>query len=102
MFLDRIVGWLENNQLPCFFKNTVGLECPGCGTQRAFIFLLKGDLAQSFHTYPPLLLFLSLFVFLALHLAFNFKNGGVILKYLFLFTASAVFINFICRLIYHA
>ncbi len=101
MFLDGVISWLENNQLSCFFKNTVGLECPGCGTQRAFIFLLKGEFSDSFHTYPPLMLFLSLFVLLALHLAFKFKNGGVYLKYLFLFTASAVLINFIYRLINH-
>ncbi|MBI4929614.1 MAG: DUF2752 domain-containing protein [Bacteroidetes bacterium] len=90
---------MENHQLPCFFKSAFGIECPGCGTQRAFVFLLKGEFAHSFHAYPPLILFLSLIIFLSMHLAFKFRNGGIYLKYLFLFTVSAVLINFIYRLI---
>ena len=101
MFTDGIAVWLEDHQLPCYFKSNFGIECPGCGTQRAFGFLLKGDIMQSFQAYPPLLLFISLFFFLALHLTFRFRNGGIYLKYLFIITAAAVMINFIFRLIDH-
>ncbi len=102
MFLDRITNWLDNHQLPCYFKSNFGIECPGCGTQRAFGLLLKGQFSQSFHSYPPLFLFLSLFIFLTLHLTFKFRNGGIYLKYLFIFTAVAVMINFIYRLVIHS
>jgi len=97
--METIIRWLENHQLPCFYKTNFGIECPGCGTQRAFVFLLKGDFSQSFQTYPPLVLFLLLITFLFLHLVFKFRNGGTFLKYSFIGTASVVLINFIYRLI---
>lgn len=97
--MHNIINWLEAHELSCFFIKTFGIECPGCGTQRAFIFLLKGDLVRSFQIYPPLLPLLSLMLFLALHLIFKFKNGGVLLKYVFLVTAFSVLLNFIYRLI---
>jgi len=99
--LETIIRWLENHQLVCFYKSTFGIECPGCGTQRAFIFLLRGEFLESFFTYPPLLFFLALILFLVLHLIFKFRNGGTYLMYLFLFTALVVMINFIYRLINH-
>jgi hypothetical protein len=99
--VEIFIRWVETHQASCFFKSVLGIECPGCGTQRAFIYLLKGELIQSFHTYPPLILFLSLIIFLSLHLIFKFQNGGTYLKYLFISTAIIVLINFIYRLINH-
>jgi len=96
--VETLISWLESHQLSCFFVNVFGIACPGCGTQTAFIFLLKGELLQSFQAYPPLMLFIFLFIFLILHLMFKFKSGGIILKYYFLATASVVLINFIYRL----
>jgi hypothetical protein len=99
--MNTFIGWLENHEMTCFFKSLAGIDCPGCGTQRAFIFLLKGDLMQSFQTYPPLLPLFFLFGFLSLHLIFRFRSGGVYLKYLFISTVSVVILNFILRLIHH-
>lgn len=39
--------------LPCPFKYLTGYDCPGCGFQRAFLTLLKGDIKESFRLYPP-------------------------------------------------
>ena len=100
--MHTIIDWLEAHQLSCFFVKTFGIECPGCGTQRAFIFLLKGEFFQSFHAYPPLMLFIFLFSFLFVHLFFKLRNGGMWLKYTFVATAASVLINFIYRLIAHA
>ena len=99
--LETIIHWLENHQLVCFYKSILGIECPGCGTQRAFILLLRGEFSESFLAYPPLLLFLSLILFLLFHLVFKFRKGGTYLMYLFLFTVLVVLINFIYRLIDH-
>jgi len=99
--VEAIIHWLEQHQLSCFYKSAFGIECPGCGSQRAFIFLLKGDLPDSFNSYPPLVLFLILFIFLILHLVFKFRNGGTFLKYIFILTAAVVMVNFIYRLTMH-
>lgn len=40
--------------LPCLNKKFFGFECPGCGGQRAFIFLIKGEFSQAFILYPAI------------------------------------------------
>lgn len=99
--MNTIIDWLETHQMSCFFVRAFGIECPGCGTQRAFILLLKGDFFQSFQTYPPLVLFIFLFGLLFVHLIFKFKNGGLWLKYTFLITAVVVLASFVHPLISH-
>jgi len=54
---------LENYMLPCLSKTLFGLECLGCGGQRALLFLLTGDFIGAFQMYPAIyakLLFLGL------------------------------------------
>ncbi len=85
--------------MPCFYKQISGLDCPGCGMQRSFIELLKGDLTASFKMYPaliPVLLTLSL---TAAHLFFKFKNGAAVVKYSFIVTISIVVISYIIKLL---
>ncbi|MBI3503082.1 MAG: DUF2752 domain-containing protein [Bacteroidetes bacterium] len=96
--METLIRWLESHPIHCFYKSVFGIECPGCGAQRAFIFLLKGNFSESFSTYPPLLFFLSLIFFLSLHLVFKFRNGGTYLLYGFIFTALIVLTNFIVKL----
>nr|WP_276020532.1 DUF2752 domain-containing protein [Acetivibrio straminisolvens] len=40
----------------CLFKNFFGLPCPGCGMTRAYLSLLKFDLASAFYYHPLFLL----------------------------------------------
>lgn len=96
---DRIIEWLESNQQPCFYKKYVGIDCPGCGMQRALVELLRGNLWESILLYPALLPTIFLFVFLVLHLIFKFKKGAAILKFSFIFTVAIVVINYIYKLL---
>lgn len=97
--LFSVIHWLESNQLPCFYKKFLGIPCPGCGMQSAFIKLLKGDLIGSVYTYPALIPMILLIIFLILHLIFRFEKGGIYLKYFFIFTVSIVIVHFIFRFI---
>ncbi|MCD4734513.1 MAG: DUF2752 domain-containing protein [Bacteroidales bacterium] len=89
-----IIEWLENHQLPCFYKEAFGVECPGCGMQTALILLLKGDLIASFYAYPPLIPTIGMFGYLILHLIFKFKHGEMVLKFSFIFTFIGIIINY--------
>jgi hypothetical protein len=97
--LLSLIDWLERNMLPCFYKKYLGIDCPGCGMQRALIELLKGNFIDSLKIYPALLPTIFLIVFLILHLIIKFKNGAFVLKISFIFTASIIVINFILKLI---
>lgn len=96
--METIIHWLETHQLSCFYKSHLGIDCPGCGMQRAFILLLKGDLSASFITYPPLPFLLILFAFLFLQLIFKFKKGGTYVMFAFIAAALAVLVNFALKL----
>jgi len=99
LFIISIVSWLERNMLPCVYKKYLGVECPGCGMQRALIELLKGNLLESLKVYPALLPTVFMLVYLSLHLIFKFEKGALVLKISFIFTASIIFLNYIIKLI---
>ncbi|MBS9767674.1 MAG: DUF2752 domain-containing protein [Flavobacteriaceae bacterium] len=89
----------RENMMQCFYKKHFGMECPGCGTQRAILKLLDGDIVGSFKMYPPLFLILLTCSFLLLHLLFKFKKGATILKFLGILTAIFIFLNYLYKII---
>ena len=96
----NLLQWLETHQLPCPLKFFLHIDCPGCGLQRSFIELLKGNFSASFRLHPvtiPLLLF---FIFSALHLHYEFKKGNPIVIYSYIFIALIVLCNYIYKIIY--
>lgn len=96
--LDGIINWLENHMLPCPWKEYLGIECLGCGMQRAFVELLKGNIIESVQYYPALIPIILMFLFLPLHLKFNFKKGALILKTLFIFIILIIVANYIYKI----
>jgi hypothetical protein len=97
--LQHLIKWLESHQQTCSFKDHFGIICPGCGLQRSIIELLKGNLLNSIYLYPALIPILAMFAFLALHLAFKFRNGAFILKIMFIVNISLISLNYIYKLI---
>lgn len=93
------VDWLEKRQAPCFYKSVFGVECPGCGMQRAMIALLRGDLLGSLQLYPALIPTIILMIFLAIHLFFKLKHGARILLYMFIFNAVIIVISYLYKFI---
>ncbi len=52
---------IEDFMLTCPSKKFLGVECLGCGAQRAVVLVFEGKFSEAFHTYPAvytLLLFL--------------------------------------------
>lgn len=96
---DKIINWLESHQQACFYKKYLGVECPGCGMQRSFIELLKGNFHESLSLFPALIPTIALILFLVFHLIFKFKNGANILKILFIINATIVVLNYIYKLL---
>ena len=94
-----MLDWLENHLFTCYFKIHLGFDCPGCGMQRAFLKLLKGDLIESATLYPPLIPMILMYLILVLHVLIKIKNGAFILKYFFIINILLIFINFTFKLI---
>jgi hypothetical protein len=97
----NIINWLESHTLPCFYKTLLGIECPGCGMQRAFIWLLKGNLIESIKAYPALIPTIILFLLLILQLILKFKKGNFYIKIIFIFTVCLIVINYFYKICNH-
>ena len=98
-YLLNIVSWLEAHQLPCIFKQATHIDCPGCGIQRSFVLLLKGDVSASFFLYPALMPIILLFAVLLLHVILKIRNGAIILKYMYFFCTGIILVSYIYKLL---
>jgi len=76
-----------------------GVDCPGCGMQRAFIALLRGDLVTSLKYNASLIPFLITIFYTIGHLIFSFRNGAKYIVILFSVTVSVLVVNFVIKLI---
>lgn len=73
---------IEDFMLPCPSKKFLGIECFGCGTQRAIVLVFEGRFAEAFHMFPAvytLLLFLGIVV---LNFIDKKRNYGHVLIFL--------------------
>ncbi|WP_040250533.1 DUF2752 domain-containing protein [Psychroserpens mesophilus] len=84
----------EELMLPCFWKQTFGIECLGCGIQRSLSLLIHGDFVGAFYMYPAIYSLILLFIFLIIHLKFQLKNGHKIILGLFILNISIIIINY--------
>jgi hypothetical protein len=99
--MERLAHWLEGHLQSCSWKHYLGIECPGCGMQRAFIALLRGDLLESIRLFPALIPMMAMLFFLVLHLIFKFSRGALILKTLFIFTSLIMLTGYVIKIFTH-
>lgn len=77
--LYKLTLQTQDYLLPCLNKKLFGVECLGCGFQRAFLFLIKGDFVAAFKMYPAIYSLLILGIFALLHWKYKFKKGRKII-----------------------
>ena len=80
-------------------KKLFGIDCIGCGTQRAFILLIKGDLGNAFQMFPAIYTTLLLFVFLGLHFIDKSRNYHKIIIGLAITNAVIMIIAYLYKII---
>ena len=98
--MNEVVTFLEQHLFACSFKSLLGIDCPGCGMQRAFIALLRGDLMLSLKMNTALMPFIFTFFYTIFHIVLNFKNGARNIVLLFSFTVLTMIVNFVIKVIY--
>jgi hypothetical protein len=100
-FYTNMIKWLETHVLTCPVKKFFHIDCPGCGLQRSFIALLKGNLSESFYLHPATIPLLAFFIFAILQLSFKFKNGNRIIVAGYIFVCTVVLCNYVYKIIDH-
>jgi hypothetical protein len=106
LFCSRLlfINWLQDHLLPCPFKYITGIDCPGCGFQRAVLALMQGQWKTSFLLYPPTIPLLLLFLYGISDAFFKLDTAkGNLKKALFIPVAAIVLISYGVKIwgIYH-
>jgi hypothetical protein len=98
------INWLQNHLLPCPFKYLTGIDCPGCGFQRAIIALTKGKLHESFLLYPPAIPLLLIGGFYITNRFVKLDDDkGTLKKFLFLLAGTVIMVSYSIKMwgVYH-
>ncbi len=64
---------LENYMIPCMNKKIFGVECLGCGMQRAGILIFQGEFTAAFKMYPAIYTILLLLAVILFNFFVKFK-----------------------------
>lgn len=84
--------------LSCPIKELSGYDCPGCGIQRSFLMLIKGEIVESFFMFPATIPLLIALLYLIPHLIFKFQNGARVIKVLMVMNVAIIMVNYIIKL----
>lgn len=60
--------------IPCMSKKYLGIECLGCGAQRAISLVFRGEFLEAFHLFPAVYTLLLFFIFVGLHFLDKARN----------------------------
>jgi len=85
--------------LPCLNRGLFGVECMGCGLQRALALIFQGEFTAAFNMYPAVYSLIALFLYVGLNILFKFKNSNKIIGVLAILTVSTIIISYIIKLI---
>ncbi len=87
------MSW-ESYLLPCLTLEILGIECPGCGLQRALVLAAQGQWKASFQMYLPWPLVLGQIVLLVAYALARFQWNPRFLMIFFIFTTVVVHLHY--------
>lgn len=73
---------IEDFMLSCPSKKFLGVECFGCGAQRAIVMVFEGRFAEAFHMFPAVYTLLLFFVTVGLNFIDKKRSYSHILIFL--------------------
>jgi Protein of unknown function (DUF2752) len=80
--------------MPCMNKSMFGIDCLGCGTQRALILITNGEFEKAFFMFPAIYTTILLFAFLGLNFVDKTRNYHNFIIPLALLNASIMIISY--------
>lgn len=89
---------LDKYMIPCVNKKIFGVECLGCGTQRALVLLFKGEFIAAFHMFPAIFTTILFFIILGLHFIDKSRNYHKLIIGLAIINAIIMIISYIYKM----
>ncbi|MBW2938952.1 DUF2752 domain-containing protein [Aureisphaera sp. CAU 1614] len=89
---------MEEYMLPCLNKKLFGIECLGCGIQRATAFLFKGEFLLAFKAYPAIYTLILLVLFLISTFFIEYKYGKFIKVFLISINILIIIVSYFIKM----
>ncbi|MEN1784774.1 MAG: DUF2752 domain-containing protein [Bacteroidota bacterium] len=89
---------LDDYLLPCLTKKWLGVDCPGCGMQRAVLLFFKGQFKAAFLMYPAIYPIMLLGIFMIYDQLYQLKHSTTIKLLLGILVFLFVVINYLFKL----
>ena len=87
----------EDWMLPCMNKKIFGVECFGCGTQRALLLVLDGKFYEAFKLFPAIYTLIHFFGFVLLNFIDKKRNYGPIMIGLAIVNTIVMVVSYFMR-----
>lgn len=84
--------------IPCMNKKLFGVECLGCGTQRALMLILKGEFTAAFHMFPAIFTTILFFGVLGLNFIDKSRNYHKTIISLAIINAIIMIVSYIYKM----
>lgn len=91
---------MEEFLLPCLNKQLFGMECYGCGSQRAVLLLVDGEFSAAFRMFPAIYSVLFLLIFVLFNLFYRFRNDFNIKIGLISLNAAIILIHYTIKMMH--
>jgi len=89
---------MEEYMLPCLNKELFGIDCLGCGMQRATALLFHGEFVAAFKMYPAIYTLILLVLFLVTNFFIKFKFDRIIKISLIVLNVLIVVIGYMIKM----
>ena len=89
---------VEDFMIPCINKTLFGVDCLGCGTQRAFVLILKGKFIEAFYMFPAIYTTILFFIILGLNFIDKSRNYHKPIISLAIINAVIMIVSYIYKL----
>lgn len=87
--------------IPCMSKKLFGMDCMGCGIQRAIALLLEGEFTAAFYMYPAIYTLLLFFFFAGLSFVDTSRNYHKAIVTFGIITALLMVVSYFYKAIYY-
>ena len=84
--------------IPCVNKKIFGVECLGCGTQRALVLLFRGEFTAAFEMFPAIFTTIIFFIIIGLHFIDKTRNYHKLIIGLAIINAIIMIISYIYKM----
>ncbi|MGX7668522.1 DUF2752 domain-containing protein [Flavobacterium pedocola] len=92
---------MEEYMLPCFSKKFLGIECFGCGTQRALVLLFQGEFSAAFKMFPAIYTLVLFGLFIGLNFMDKSRNYHKIIVTLGIVNAIIMVVSYFIKHYYN-